>query len=42
MLSNKEAVKSLEKKLLHIWGNQVKPFCGAEFTENSYTSPAGI
>lgn len=35
MLSNKEAVKSLGKKLLHIWGNQVKPLCGDELTENS-------
>lgn len=42
MLNNKEAVKSLGKKLWHIWGNQVKLLCGAELTENSYTSPAGI
>lgn len=36
MLSDKEVVKSLgKKKLLHIWGNQVKPLCDAELTENS-------
>lgn len=36
MLSDKEVVKSLgKKKLLHTWGNQVKPLCDAELTENS-------